>query len=258
MTEAHMPRVIVVGASGTLGRAVARELAERGARVGGTFLTNEAAVAELGRMLPHGFVGRRLDLARAEDVEPGLHDLARELGGADALIHCAVAPSAAKERRYDRLADVDPIALATMLTVNVTSPLLCARAFSNMAAEENLPNPGRGNEPGSVRRLVFVSSIDGAKSVPSTAAYSASKGAVIAMTRSLAKELAPILVNAVAPGLLDDGASRIVPDEVKREYLKHSALKRYGTPAEIAKSIAWLALANPYLTGQTVVLDGGL
>ncbi len=242
------PKVIVIGASGALGRATCKELATRGARVGGTFFRGEDVAAELARTLPNGFVGRRLDLARGEEIEKTVHEIARELGGLDALVHCAVAPSAAKDVRYDTLADVDPAALTTMLAVNVASPRLCARAFATTA----------GSSPDSSRRLVFVSSIDGAKSVPSTAAYSASKGAVIAMTRSLAKELAPILVNTIAPGLMEEGASRIVPEDVKREYLKHSALKRYATAAEVARSIAWLSLSNPYLTGQTVVLDGGL
>ena len=75
----------------------------------------------------------------------------------------------------------------------------------------------------------------------------------------IAKELAPkVLVNVVAPGVLEGGITSMVPEAVKAEYLKHSAQKRFGTHEEVARSIAWLALENTYVTGQTMVLDGGL
>jgi NAD(P)-dependent dehydrogenase (short-subunit alcohol dehydrogenase family) len=241
------PTVIVVGVSSRLGTAVAREVASRGARVGGTFHRGEDRAAALGKELD-GFVARRLDLSQAPDVERTIDDLAAELGGADALVHCAAVASASADGvSYDRLADVDPATFARMLAINVTSPLLCARAFA--AAR------------GSARRnLVLVGSIDGAKPVPTVVPYATSKGAMVAMARALAKELAPsgILVNVVAPGVLEGGITAIVPDDVKREYLKHCALKRFGTHEEIARSVAWFALANTYVTGQTMVLDGGL
>jgi 3-oxoacyl-[acyl-carrier protein] reductase len=250
------PLVLVVGASSRLGAATCKELVRRGARVGGTFLTGEARVAALAKELatehPGGeaFVARRLDLADAHEVERVIVELAGVLGGVDALVHCAtVASAAAGDARYDALADVDPASFAHMLAVNVTSALLCARAFAAAPSEAKRP-----------RNLVFVGSIDGAKSVPAAVAYATSKGAVVAMARALAKELGPqgILVNVAAPGVLDGGITDLVPDTVKREYLKHCALKRFGTHDEVARSIAWLALANTYVTGQTMLLDGGL
>jgi NAD(P)-dependent dehydrogenase (short-subunit alcohol dehydrogenase family) len=238
---------IVVGVSSTLGRAVANELSKRGARVGGTFLRGEDAAAALGRELP-GFVARRLDLATAADIERVIAELAGELGGVDVLVHCATIASAARTESYDRLADVDPDALAKMLAVNVSSPLFCARALAAARATTER-----------TRNLILVGSIDGAKSLPTATPYATSKGAVVAMVRALAKELGPsILVNCVAPGVLDSGITRVVPEDVKKEYLKHSAMKRFGTHDEVARSIAWLALENTYITGQTLLLDGGL
>lgn len=232
-------RSLVVGASGRLGRAVCAELAKRGAKVGGTFFRNEEAAAELGRSMD-GFVARRLDLADGASIDRVIADL----GDADSLVCCAAIASAAKEPTYDRLDDVDPERLAHLLAVNVAGPLLVARAFARLPSAKN---------------LVLVGSIDGAKSVPTATPYATTKGALVAMARALAKELGPkILVNVIAPGVLEGGITAVVPDEVKREYLKHSALKRFGTHAEIARSIAWLALENTYVTGQTLVLDGGL
>ena len=232
-----MKRVMIVGASGSLGGALVKELGARDARVGGTYRTQ----------VVEGIPSRKLDLAEVDTIEPVLADLGKELGGADALVVCATAVSAAAEEQFDRLADIVPAKLVEMMTVNVAAPILCARAFAAM----------NGGTP---RNVVFVGSIDGAKSVPTAVPYASSKGALMATARGLAKELGPsgVLVNVVAPGLMDGGASRIVPAEVKKEYLKHSASKRFATPAEIARSIAWLALENTYVTGQTIIFDGGL
>jgi 3-oxoacyl-[acyl-carrier protein] reductase len=232
-----LKRVIVVGASGSLGRAVVKELAARDARVGGTFRNGSV----------DGIPARKLDLLEVDAVESTLADLAIELEGADALVLCATAISASGTERFDRLADIVPARLVEMMTVNVAAPILCARAFAAM----------NGAAP---RNVVLVGSIDGAKSVPTAVPYATSKGALMATARGLAKELGPsgVLVNVVAPGLMDAGASRIVPADVKKEYLKHSASKRFATAAEIARSIAWLALENTYVTGQTIILDGGL
>jgi 3-oxoacyl-[acyl-carrier protein] reductase len=232
-----MKRVIVVGASGSLGRAVVKELGARDARASGTFRNGTV----------EGIPARRLDLLAVDTIEPVLADLAKELEGADALVVCATAVSASATEQFDRLADIIPAKLVEMMTVNVVAPILCARAFAAMT----------GAAP---RNVVLVGSIDGVKSVPTAVPYASSKGALMAAARGLAKELGPngVLVNVVAPGLMDAGASRIVPADVKKEYLKHSASKRFATPAEIGRSIAWLALENTYITGQTIILDGGL
>lgn len=233
-----MKRVIVVGASGSLGRAVVKELAARDARVGGTYRNGSVEA---------GIPARKLDLLDVGVIEPTLADLAKELGGAEALVVCATAISASATEQFDHLDDIVPSKLVDMMTINVAAPILCARAFAKTS----------GAGP---RNIVFVGSIDGAKPVPTAVSYASSKGALMATARGLAKELGPagVLANVVAPGLMDAGASRIVPDDVKKEYLKHSSAKRFATPAEIARSIAWLALENTYVTGQTIILDGGL
>lgn len=232
-----MRRAIVVGASSRLGHAVAKELAARGARVGGTYFQSETRLAPVS-------AARRLDLTDAAAIGPVLGELANELGGADVLVHCAAVAT------WDGLRDVDATAFQRMLAVNVTSALFCAKAFAELKPSA---------EATASRALLLVGSIDGAKSVPTAVPYAASKGALVAMARALAKELAPhVLVNVVAPGVLESGITSAVPEDVKREYLKHCAQKRFGTHEEVARTIAWFALQNTYVTGQTMVLDGGL
>ena len=65
-------------------------------------------------------------------------------------------------------------------------------------------------------------------------------------------------MNSVAPGILVDGLSRALPDELRQEYLKHCGLKRLGKIEEVASLVSWLAVDNTFVTGQTVILDGAL
>jgi NAD(P)-dependent dehydrogenase (short-subunit alcohol dehydrogenase family) len=242
------PSCIVVGGSGAVGSAIARGLAARGARVGLTFHRGEERARALEAELD-GSVAKRLDLEDAAAIEPALRDLAAELGGLDAVVHAAAVPSAAAHEGWDRLADVDPAALRRLFAVNVESALFVARALDAIV-----------REGAAVKSLVVIGSADGLKPLPTAAAYAASKGALAAMVRALAKELGPrgVRVNAVAPGLLDAGLTRVVPDDVRREYLKHAALGRVGARDEVARVVAWLCLDDTYVTGQSIPLDGGL
>ena len=91
--------------------------------------------------------------------------------------------------------------------------------------------------------------------------YSATKGAVNSLTQTLAKELAPngIRVNAVAPGFIQTEMIDAIPQEKRDEYIKNVPLQRFGTAEDVANVVSALASdAFSYVTGQTIVLDGGL
>ncbi|PYU88268.1 MAG: hypothetical protein DMG08_26125, partial [Acidobacteria bacterium] len=100
----------------------------------------------------------------------------------------------------------------------------------------------------------------GVKPVPAPVHYAASKGALGAMTRAMAKELGEhkIRVNMVAPGIMEDGISKTLVDSLMQEYVKHCGLKRVGKLSEIASIVAWFAQHNTYVTGQIILADGGL
>lgn len=240
-------RCIVLGGSGALGRAVCGALAAEGARVGLTYFTG-GAVAEglLARL--DGAVARRVDLASSIETVRGVEELADELGGVDALVHCAAIGSTRTPPRFDTLAEMESEGWDRLMAVNVKSA-----AFACQALVPRL-------EPDATTNVVLLGSVDGVKSVPAPAAYAASKGALRGMTLALAKELGEkgVLVNVIAPGVLTSGLSSTLPEAIRREYLKHCNQKRLGRHEEIARLVTWFALRNTYVTAQTIVVDGGL
>lgn len=110
-------------------------------------------------------------------------------------------------------------------------------------------------------RIINIASVVGLTGNIGQANYSASKGGVVALTKTTAKELASrnITCNAVAPGFIDTEMTRKLPENIKQEWLKLIPLKRYGLPEDVANTVLFLAsdLAS-YITGQIIVVDGGM
>ena len=110
-------------------------------------------------------------------------------------------------------------------------------------------------------KIINISSVSSVLAVEGQAVYSATKGAVNSMTAVMAKELAPkgITVNAVAPGFIATEMMDAIPEELKAKYLEEVPMHRFANPEEVANAVAALCSDDfSYLTGQTIVLDGGL
>jgi 3-oxoacyl-[acyl-carrier protein] reductase len=235
--------VVVFGGSGTVGRAIVTALATDGAKVAFTYFQNESAARALVDAVP-GSIARRVDLSSVSEASRAIVELRAELGGLTAFVHAATVTSAASESKFESILEADEAGLDRLLAVNVKSAFFACR---------ELARDFSGN-------IVLLGSIDGAKSVPAPAAYAASKGALSALARALSKELGPrgVKLNVVAPGVLEAGSSRALPESLRAEYLKHCGLRRFGKVEEIAGLVAWLALQNTYITGQTLLVDGAL
>lgn len=243
-------KCLVFGGSGALGRVVCTTLAEQGSRVAFTYHSGEAVARELLPKLPDGHA-RRLDLLSVGEIDRAIDEAISVLGGLDAFVQCAAVAHTAKSsgpKVHHLMGDVDEPGWDAMMDVNVKSTFFAARKVAEILKR------GKGGN------IVLVGSIDGVKSVPSPVHYAAAKGALGGMTQSMAKELGGhgIRVNLVAPGILEAGLSKILPDDLLKEYLKHCGLKRLGRLSEIAAVIAWFAQRNTYVTGQTILADGGL
>jgi NAD(P)-dependent dehydrogenase (short-subunit alcohol dehydrogenase family) len=248
--RADSPVSIVIGGSGVVGRAVCRTLASRGVRVGFTFLTNETAANELAAAHP-GTTARRLDVRDVPALDRTIDEFAAHFGRIDALINCAAigsASSSSGSNGQERMDDVGEDGWDAVLAVNTKASFFAVRRLAALMRGRGLVN------------VVLLGSIDGVKPAPSPVHYAASKAALAGMIKAMAKELGPqgIRVNSVAPGVLEGGLSHRLPDELRREYLKHCGLKRFGRIDEVASLVAWLATENTFVTGQTMILDGAL
>jgi 2-keto-3-deoxy-L-fuconate dehydrogenase len=224
-------RALVTGAGSGIGAAVARRLAAEGAEVIVADLSPQAVAAELGA---EAVV---LDVRHEAEVELAVADL-------DVLVNCAGIGSTtnAPETTLDVWENV--------FAVNARGTFLCCKhAIPGMAAR------GGGS-------IVNIASVAGLIGLRNRAAYSASKGAVISLTRALAVDHVAdgIRVNAVAPGTVDSPWVRRLVEDVGEsiEALRaRQPMGRLGTPEEIADAVIYLSTAE-FVTGSVLVIDGGL
>jgi len=244
-------RCLVLGGSGYVGSEVCRALHAQGARVAFTYKDNAQAANKLAAEL-EGSRALRVDLASFAAVGAAVDAVARDWEGLDALVQCAgTAGDPALYRNgaagAQRLLGVSEQGWREMIDITVGSTFAACQSAVRAMGE-------RGGH------IVVIGSMDGVKSVPAPVHYAAGKGALRAMVQALAKELGKrrILVNMIAPGILEGGMGTLLGDELLAEYVKHCSLKRTGTAREVADFVAWLVAENTYVTGQSILLDGGL
>ncbi|MBI4347502.1 MAG: SDR family oxidoreductase [Elusimicrobia bacterium] len=250
MTGSPRPlRCLVLGGTGHVGTEVCRCLARDGHRVAFTYRRSEGRAEALRKELP-GAVALRAELTQFGDATRAVDDAARELGGLDALVQCAgsAGEPALYQEGADKFLSIGEQGWREMMDLTALSTFAAAQA-----ACRAMPAGGPGT-------ILIIGSMDGVKAVPAPVHYAAAKGALRAMTQALAQELGKrgIRVNMLAPGLLDGGVAKLLPPKLLDDYLKHCSLHRVGTAREVAEVAAWFVRDNTYVTGQTILLDGGL
>jgi NAD(P)-dependent dehydrogenase (short-subunit alcohol dehydrogenase family) len=245
MSEARV--AVVTGAGRGLGRAIAERLAAGGRHVVIAELDaasgTDAAAAIGARGGRASFV--QTDIADAASLA-ALADHVRGCGRIDALVNNAAIANSVGGKPYDAIAESE---WERLFRVNVKGTWLACKQFGPVLVA------GGG---GTIVNLASDTALWGATRLLH---YVATKGAIIAMTRSLANELGPdgVTVNAVAPGLIEGDATTGVPAARWDEYRTRRALTRDQTPADVAGTVAFLCSDEArYITGQTIVVDGGM
>jgi 3-oxoacyl-[acyl-carrier protein] reductase len=236
---------IVTGGTRGIGRAIARGLAEDGASVavvGRDAARVGEATGELeGKGVPaHGIVA---DLMRAEDGQRVVTETQQRFGRIDLLVNNA---GITRDGLLVRMKDQD---WDDVLAVNLKAAFQTTRAAARVMARQRSG------------RIVNVSSTAGVMGTAGQANYSAAKAGLIGLTKSTARELAHwgILVNAVAPGLIETDMTAALSTETRETYLGQVPLRRIGTPEDVAAVVRFLASDGAsYITGQVIHVNGGL
>jgi NAD(P)-dependent dehydrogenase (short-subunit alcohol dehydrogenase family) len=257
---------VVTGAGSGIGSAVARRLAKEGATVALLDVNLEAA-----RAVASEFCGYAIhaDVSDSGAVDRAIDEAEHELGPLDVLVNNAGITTEGtvervRERALQIMAEAATGATPTvMLDATVRLPddewvrLLSINLFGVFYCTRRALQTMQGRRSGSIVNIASVCGIEGCVGFPH---YSASKGGVLAFTRSVAKEVVGygVRINAVAPGFIDTPMAQASGEEVLAGFKLQIPQGRFGTPDEVAASVAFLASDEAsYYVGETISPNGG-
>lgn len=236
---------LVTGSAQGIGREIAFTLAREGADVVISDINSEKAsqtakeVEGLGRKS----LGLELNVVDYSKVEEAINKILDKFARVDILINNA---GITKDNLMLRMNEADWDAV---INVNLKGTFNCTKAVSRVMIKQRYG------------KIVNIASIIGIIGNAGQANYSASKAGIIALTKTTAKEFASrnINVNAVAPGFIQTDMTAKLPEEVRQKMLAMIPLNRFGLPADVANACLFLVSEEAsYITGQTIVVDGGM
>ena len=233
--------VLITGASGGIGAAAARLFADKGYRVALHYHQSLSAAAALECEFGENAFAVKADISDSAQVKAMFAAVRERFGGVDILINNAGIAE------FSLFTDITDEQWRRMFAVNIDGCFYCCReALPHMIAQKS-------------GAIINVSSIWGITGGSCEVHYSASKAAVIGLTKALAKEVGPsgITVNCIAPGVIDTKMNRALSDEDIAGLLDETPLQKLGTPAEIARTALFLA-ESEFITGQVISPNGGM
>jgi 3-oxoacyl-[acyl-carrier protein] reductase len=237
---------VVTGAARAIGREIALTLAKEGATVVSIDLSSSDETVEEIRSRGGDAIGVEADVAQEAEVNAAMAKVTERYGRLDVLVNNAGLFAGLQRRPFW---EIDVEEWERVIGINVRSVFLCSRA-----ASAPMRDAGRG-------RIVNISSNTVLFGMADLMHYVASKGAVIGITRSMARELGPygIAVNAVGPGLVTTEITREwVSDDYRRRVAEGQCLRDAIVPSDIAGAVAYLCGPGArMITGQTLFVNGG-
>ena len=238
--------VLVTGGGRGIGEAISVIFGKNGDIVVVNYLSNEKRAREVVAKIKEAdgeAIALKADISRHDEAFRMVDDIVEKYGRLDVLVNNA---GMAKGGLLMLLDEKD---WDSVINSNLKGVFNCCKAaVRQMIAQKK-------------GIIINVSSLSGITGLAGQSDYSAAKGGVIAFTKAIAKELAQfgILVNAVAPGVIDTEMIGDVPEAIRKKFLEMIPLKRFGKPEEVAGIVKFLASSEAsYITGEAIVVSGGL
>ena len=243
---------IVTGAARGIGAAIAKKLATNGANVAICDLKAEWCEETVKALEALGVKakGYGVNFACSAEVDACVKAVLADFGKIDIMVNNA---GITKDGLLMRMSDEDWDAV---LNVNLKGTFLFTRAVARPMMKNKAAD---GTQLGG--SIINIASVVGIMGNAGQANYTASKGGVIALTKTTSKELGSrnIRCNTVAPGFIQSKMTDVLPEEVRKNYMEQIPLRRFGTVEDIAKAVAWLAGdESAYVTGQIISVNGGM
>ena len=233
--------VLITGASGGMGWAIAKKFAEAGAKVA---LNDIAQAEESLKTITQELGGRYFlaDVSKFEEVEKMVQDIQKEFGRLDILVNNA---GITQDRTLAKMTKEE---WQRVIDIDLTGVFNCSKAALPLI----IANQGK---------IVNISSLVGQRGNFGQVNYAAAKAGIIGFTKALTKEVGRfgVTVNAVAPGFIETRLTENLPSELKETIKKFTPLGRFGKPEEVASLVVFLASEEAnFITGAVINIDGGL
>lgn len=233
---------IVTGASRGIGAAIVRKFAAEGATV--------VACARSIESCEGAAMCQKVDVSDSSQVDACVKATIERFGRVDVLVNNA---GITRDGLLMRMSDAD---WDQVLDINLKGTFLFSRAVARpMMKNKRADGTSAGGS------IVNITSVVGITGNAGQANYTASKGGVIALTKTVAKELGSrnVRCNAVAPGFIESKMTEGLPEDLKKAYMEKIPLRRFGQVDDIARAVAWLASdESAYVTGQVLSVNGGM